>query len=100
MAWLMPIYCKAPKCLFIRYCFVYLPLINQSYLRFNIIHVMYLSSEWKSEIFAKHGGAAANTGSAEGQVALFTSRIAHLTGHLKKKQKRFCYAIIFAKTGR
>ena len=50
---------------------------------------MYLSTEWKQEIFAKHGGAATNTGSTEGQVALFTNRIAHLTGHLKKNKKDF-----------
>jgi small subunit ribosomal protein S15 len=50
---------------------------------------MYLSTEWKSSIFEKHGGAATNTGSAEGQVALFTTRIAHLTGHLKKNKKDF-----------
>jgi len=42
---------------------------------------MYLTSEKKSEIFAKHGGNAANTGSAEGQIALFTFRINHLSGH-------------------
>ncbi len=50
---------------------------------------MYLSKEAKAEIFAKHGGDATNTGSAEGQVALFTTRIAHLTGHLKKNKKDF-----------
>jgi len=50
---------------------------------------MYLSTEWKSEIFAKHGGEATNTGSTEAQVALFTARIAHLTGHLKKNKKDF-----------
>jgi len=44
---------------------------------------MYLSKETKAEIFAKHGGAANNTGAAEGQIALFTFRINHLTGHLK-----------------
>ncbi|ESU19747.1 putative 30S ribosomal protein S15 [Flavobacterium cauense R2A-7] len=47
---------------------------------------MYLTKEVKSEIFAKHGGAAANTGSAEGQIALFTFRISHLTEHLKKNR--------------
>ena len=57
--------------------------------RFNIIHVMYLSSEAKAEIFAKHGKSAVDTGSAEGQVALFTYRIAHLTGHLKKNKHDF-----------
>ncbi len=50
---------------------------------------MYLSKEAKAEIFAKHGQSATNTGSAEGQVALFTTRIAHLTGHLKKNKKDF-----------
>ena len=33
---------------------------------------MYLTKEVKAEIFAKHGGNATNTGSAEGQIALFT----------------------------
>ncbi|MNK17146.1 30S ribosomal protein S15 [compost metagenome] len=50
---------------------------------------MYLSTEKKAEIFAKHGEVATNTGSAEGQVALFTYRIAHLTEHLKKNRKDF-----------
>ena len=47
---------------------------------------MYLSKETKAEIFAKHGGKAENTGSAEGQIALFTFRINHLTGHLKSNR--------------
>ncbi len=47
---------------------------------------MYLTKETKEEIFAKHGGNAANTGSAEGQIALFTFRISHLTEHLKKNR--------------
>ena len=50
---------------------------------------MYLNPEVKKEIFAKHGGAETNTGSTEGQVALFTFRIAHLTGHLKKNRKDY-----------
>jgi small subunit ribosomal protein S15 len=50
---------------------------------------MYLSKEYKAEIFAKHGKGATDTGSAEGQVALFTARIAHLTGHLKQNKKDF-----------
>lgn len=49
---------------------------------------MYLSKETKAEIFAKHGGKAENTGSAEGQIALFTFRISHLTEHLKKNSSR------------
>ncbi len=47
---------------------------------------MYLTKETKSEIFAKHAGKAENTGSAEGQIALFTFRISHLTEHLKKNR--------------
>jgi small subunit ribosomal protein S15 len=50
---------------------------------------MYLTSEVKKGIFEKHGKSAADTGSAEGQIALFTFRIAHLTEHLKKNKKDF-----------
>ncbi|MCL3779702.1 30S ribosomal protein S15 [Prolixibacteraceae bacterium JC049] len=50
---------------------------------------MYLSSEKKQEIFAKHGKSATDTGSSEGQIALFTFRIAHLTEHLKQNRKDF-----------
>ncbi|MBN1821647.1 MAG: 30S ribosomal protein S15 [Prolixibacteraceae bacterium] len=48
---------------------------------------MYLSSEKKKEIFATHGKNETDTGSAEGQVALFTFRINHLTEHLKINKK-------------
>ncbi len=50
---------------------------------------MYLTKESKAELFAKHGGEAKNTGSAEGQIALFTLRINHLTEHLKKNRKDY-----------
>ena len=50
---------------------------------------MYLAKEVKAEIFKKHGGAESNTGSAEGQIALFTHRINHLTEHLKRNRKDF-----------
>ena len=50
---------------------------------------MYLSTEKKKEIFAKHGKSAADTGSSEGQIALFTHRISHLTEHLKRNRKDF-----------
>jgi small subunit ribosomal protein S15 len=50
---------------------------------------MYLTSEVKKDIFKKHGGSDKNTGSAESQVALFTHRIDHLTGHLKVNKKDF-----------
>ena len=50
---------------------------------------MYLTSDVKKEIFKKHGGAETNTGSTEGQIALFTHRINHLTEHLKKNRKDY-----------
>ena len=50
---------------------------------------MYLTTEKKSEIFAKHGKDEKNTGSPESQVALFTFRINHLNEHLKKNKKDF-----------
>ncbi|WP_340063457.1 30S ribosomal protein S15 [Ascidiimonas aurantiaca] len=50
---------------------------------------MYLTKEIKEDIFKKHGGAENNTGSAEGQIALFTFRINHLTEHLKNNRKDF-----------
>ncbi len=50
---------------------------------------MYLTSEKKNEIFAEYGKGAEDTGSPEGQIALFTYRISHLTEHLKKNRKDF-----------
>ncbi|MBN1924845.1 MAG: 30S ribosomal protein S15 [Prolixibacteraceae bacterium] len=50
---------------------------------------MYLTSDKKKEIFAKHGKSETDTGNAEGQIALFSLRIAHLTEHLKKNKKDF-----------
>ena len=50
---------------------------------------MYLAPEKKQEIFVKHGDPLTNTGSSEGQIALFTYRISHLTGHLKKNRKDY-----------
>ena len=50
---------------------------------------MYLTTEKKQEFFKKYGGDSKNTGSTEGQIALFTYRIAHLTAHLKTNKKDF-----------
>ncbi len=50
---------------------------------------MYLSKEKKAEIFAQYGKGPDDTGSAEGQIALFTYRIAHLSEHLKNNRKDF-----------
>jgi len=48
---------------------------------------MYLTKEKKEEIFAEFGTSATDTGSTEGQIALFSYRIDHLTGHLKQNRK-------------
>ena len=48
---------------------------------------MSLSKENKAEIFKKYGKSEKDTGSTEGQIALFTNRINFLTGHLKKNHK-------------
>lgn len=50
---------------------------------------MYLSAEKKREIFKKFGKSEGDTGSPEGQIALFTHRINHLTEHLKQNRKDF-----------
>lgn len=50
---------------------------------------MYLSAEKKQEFFEKYGKSNTDTGSSEGQVALFSYRIAHLTEHLKNNKKDF-----------
>lgn len=52
---------------------------------------MYLSKDKKEEIFENHGRlkAKTDTGSAEAQIALFTFRINHLTGHLKNNKKDY-----------
>ncbi|MDR3329104.1 MAG: 30S ribosomal protein S15 [Prevotellaceae bacterium] len=49
----------------------------------------YLTAEKKQEIFAKHGKSNKDTGTSEGQVALFSYRINHLTAHLKVHKKDF-----------
>ena len=50
---------------------------------------MYLTSEIKKDIFKKHGKSEKDTGSSEGQIALFSHRIDHLTEHLKSNKKDF-----------
>ncbi len=44
---------------------------------------MHLSTQEKKDIFKKFGGSDTNTGSTEGQIALFTERINFITGHLR-----------------
>lgn len=50
---------------------------------------MYLTAEKKQEFFEKYGKSNSDTGSSEGQIALFSYRIAHLTEHLKRNKKDF-----------
>ena len=48
---------------------------------------VYLPKEKTKEIFAEYGGTEKNTGSTEGQIALFTYRIKKLSEHLHKFKK-------------
>lgn len=50
---------------------------------------MYLTPKIKKDLFKKHGKSENDTGSAEGQIALFTHRINHLTDHLKNNRKDY-----------
>ena len=50
---------------------------------------MYVDSSKKRDIFKKFGKGESDTGSAEGQIALFSHRIKHLTDHLKTNKKDF-----------
>ena len=48
---------------------------------------MYLTVEKKKDFFKEYGKSEFDSGSAEGQIALFTFRISHLTEHLKENKK-------------
>ena len=48
---------------------------------------MYLTSEDKKKTFKEYGKSEFDSGSTEGQVALFTQRIKYLTDHLKGNKK-------------
>ncbi|MEK7255217.1 MAG: 30S ribosomal protein S15 [Bacteroidota bacterium] len=48
---------------------------------------VYLTKEKTEEIFQQYGGEAKNTGSTEGQIALFTFRIQELSKHLNLQKK-------------
>ena len=50
---------------------------------------MKLTTETKKQIFKTHGGSEGNTGSTEGQIALFTDRINHISGHLTTNKKDY-----------
>jgi small subunit ribosomal protein S15 len=62
---------------------------------------VYLSKEKKAEIFAEFGGGTNNTGSTEGQIALFTYRIKELSEHLKGHPKdHACRKALLTMVGR
>ena len=48
---------------------------------------MYLDDIKKKEIFKKHNSSEKDTGKSEGQIAIFTERINHLTKYLKENKK-------------
>ncbi len=46
-----------------------------------------LSAEQKKNLFAQYGGNETNTGSIEGQIAMFTQRIQDISNHLQTNKK-------------
>ncbi len=48
---------------------------------------MAIAQEKIAEIYTEYGGSATNTGSIEGQVAVLTERINHISEHLKSNFK-------------
>jgi small subunit ribosomal protein S15 len=50
---------------------------------------MPLTKEKKATVLTTYAGAATNTGSIEGQIALLTERISQISGHLQQNKKDF-----------
>ncbi len=50
---------------------------------------MPVTKEKKASIFTNYAGAATNTGSIEGQIALLTERMAQISAHLQQNKKDF-----------
>ena len=50
---------------------------------------MIITAEHKKEFFKIHGESETNTGNPEGQIAMFSAKIAHLTEHLKENKKDY-----------
>ena len=46
-----------------------------------------LTAEKNKEFFKEFGKSEFDTGTSEGQIAMFTNRISYLTGHLKENKK-------------
>lgn len=60
-----------------------------------------LTKEQQAEIFKQYGGSESNTGSVEGQIALFTKRIEILSNHLKENRKdHSCRRTLLALVGK
>ena len=55
---------------------------------------MYLDAAKKQEIFGTHGKSNTDTGSSEGQIALFSYRITHLTEHMKLNRKDYSTTLV------
>ncbi len=50
---------------------------------------MQVTSEVKKNIFKTYGGSEKNTGPTAGQIALYTERINHISGHLTTNRKDY-----------
>ena len=50
---------------------------------------MQITKKQKAEIFEKYGKSNTDTGSSEGQIALFSVRIAHLQEHVLANKKDY-----------
>jgi len=50
---------------------------------------MYITKKIREDIFKDNGSSEKDTGSTEGQIALFTTKINHLTNHLKENKKDY-----------
>jgi len=50
---------------------------------------MTTQAEKKADLIEKFGGSKTNSGSTEAQIAIFTERINHISGHLKTNKKDY-----------
>ena len=50
---------------------------------------MYITKKIREDIFKDNGTSEKDTGSTEGQIALFTTKINHLTNNLKENKKDY-----------
>ena len=53
------------------------------------VPILLISPSRAEEIFKEHGKSEKDSGTTEAQIALFTTRINHLTNHLKDNKKDF-----------